>query len=261
MKRRAFITSASCAIAGQITAAEAPNSRGVPLRLEPLRFEIHALEPYIAAQTLRHHRQIHHTDSLNRLRMALKEADITVGDVVSLMPSMRRLAQQSAPNSVVKLGMTPRTIPPNVVEAIRTHGGAHVNHTIFWRCLAPPSVAEPTVPNAIAAALERDFGGVAKFKAAFGKATTHLVGDGWAWLSLSRAGNLFISTTPASDNPLMEEFVPRKEQGKPLLCLDLWSHSYGDQYGEDRERYLSAWWQVLNWASADYSYRVASKLA
>ena len=37
----------------------------------------------------------------------------------------------------------------------------------------------------------------------------------------------------------------------PIFCLDMWEHSYVDDYGADVEAYVDAFWHVLNWEKVE----------
>jgi Fe-Mn family superoxide dismutase len=72
-------------------------------------------------------------------------------------------------------------------------------------------------------------------------------GSGWAWLVYRPDQKLVITTTRNEDNPLMNEFVDWREQGRPILALDLWEHAYYLKYKNNRRAYIDAWWRVVNW--------------
>ena len=50
-------------------------------------------------------------------------------------------------------------------------------------------------------------------------------------------------TTPNQDNPLMDI----NNGGFPLLGLDLWEHAYYLKYKNQRDKYVSNFWKVVNW--------------
>ncbi|HYF36010.1 MAG TPA: superoxide dismutase [Prosthecobacter sp.] len=259
LNRRAFISAAGAALSGVALAAEPPRPRGIPLKLEPLEYDFDALEPFLSAACLRHHYEVYHADCLARLHQVLAKVNLNVANLVSLMPSMQRLVEPPDDRrSVLTLSRKPGTLPDDVVQDIRKYGGAHVNHTAFWRFLSPPGKGPSAPRGRVAQALQKEFGGIDDFKRAFTEAALDHFGSGWAWLSYRHDGKLIISTTSNEDNPLMSEFVSWQDQGKPILCLDLWEHSYCARYRNDRRKYIAAWWKVVNWSFVDRAYGIVT---
>ena len=97
------------------------------------------------------------------------------------------------------------------------NAGQHWNHILFWQNLAPTG---GQIGSKLQAKIDSDLGGVEKFKADFKAAAIGQFGSGWAWLVLGKDGKLAITKTPNGSNPLAEG------QGKALLGLDVWEHSY-----------------------------------
>jgi len=96
----------------------------------------------------------------------------------------------------------------------------------------------------LATAINNTFGSFDEFKKEFERAGATRFGSGWAWLNLDKRGNLFISSTPNQDNPLMDVVEKR---GTPILGLDVWEHAYYLKYQNMRGSYMSAFWDVVNW--------------
>ncbi len=263
--RRTFLASAAASLAATAAGAKnTPPRQGVPLRLEPLPFDFGALQPCFSAASLRRHYEIHHAEQLQELSRALAEQRLEVASVVSLMPGMDRLAQPSRQVSslplgrLVSQGVSPQPLPAQVVRVIRQAGGGHVNHTVFWRCLCPQGHG-PTGPRAeLARAIREDFGSITNFRRVFKEAAMAHEGSGWAWLVYRQDRSLVVSTTANEDNPLMKDHVPWHRAGRPILALDLWEHSYYETHGNDRERYIDTWWNVVNWNFVERAYQIVS---
>jgi Fe-Mn family superoxide dismutase len=97
------------------------------------------------------------------------------------------------------------------------NAGQHWNHILFWQNLSPTGGG---IPGKLEAKLTEDFGGVDAFKAAFKAAAIGQFGSGWAWLVLAGDGKLKVTKTPNGSNPVATG------EGKALLGLDVWEHSY-----------------------------------
>ena len=97
------------------------------------------------------------------------------------------------------------------------NAGQHWNHILFWQNLSPKGGA---IPGALEKKITEDLGGVQAFKDAFKAAAIGQFGSGWAWLVLGKDGKLKITKTPNGSNPLATG------DGKVLLGLDVWEHSY-----------------------------------
>ena len=194
--------------------------------LPPLPYAFDALEPSIDAQTMQIHHGKHHQTYVNNLNAAIEKAP--------------ELADKSLEDLVSNLNAAPEAVR----TAVRNNGGGHWNHSFFWMIMAPNAGGDPS--GALAAAIDRAFGGFAKLKEQFNAAATGRFGSGWAWL-LRDGNGLTITSTPNQDNPLMEG----KKAGDVLLGVDVWEHAYYLKYQNRRPDYLNAWWNVVNWREVE----------
>jgi len=188
--------------------------------LPPLPYDFAALEPHIDAKTMEIHHDKHHATYVTNLNAAIEKAPELAGK--SLDDLMKNI----------------NTVPESVRTAVRNNGGGHWNHSLFWQQMGPNAGGEPT--GALGEAINKAFGDFATFKTQFAAAGVGRFGSGWAWL-VNDGGALSIVSTPNQDNPLME--------GKhAVLGLDVWEHAYYLKYQNKRPDYISAWWNVVNWA-------------
>jgi Fe-Mn family superoxide dismutase len=194
--------------------------------LPPLPYGFDALEPSIDAQTMQIHHGKHHQAYVNNLNAAIEKAP--------------ELADKSIEDLISNL----TAVPEAVRGAVRNNGGGHWNHSFFWTIMGPNAGGDPS--GALAAAIDRAFGGFAKLKEQFNAAGVGRFGSGWAWL-VRDGNNLAITSTPNQDNPLMEG----KKAGDVLLGVDVWEHAYYLKYQNRRPDYLNAWWNVVNWREVE----------
>ncbi len=203
--------------------------------LPELPYAKDALEPHIDARTMEIHHDKHHATYVTKLNAALE--------------AHPELADQTLETLLTDLA----AVPEDIRTAVRNNGGGHYNHSLFWEILSPDAGNAPE--GELAAAIDRDLGGLDAFKEAFAQAATTRFGSGWAWLTVDAAGKLSVSSTPNQDNPLMKGVVDTV--GTPILGLDVWEHAYYLNYQNRRPDYIAAWWNVVNWTRADELYAAA----
>jgi Fe-Mn family superoxide dismutase len=136
--------------------------------------------------------------------------------------------------------------------AIRNNGGGYYNHNLFWSVMSPNGGGEPA--GDLAAAIESDLGGMARFREAFAAAAATRFGSGWAWLCVGKDGKLEVCSTANQDNPLMPGMGC---EGTPILGLDVWEHAYYLNYQNRRPDYIAAFFNVINWDEVASRYAAA----
>ncbi|MGQ3111706.1 MAG: superoxide dismutase [Brevundimonas sp.] len=199
--------------------------------LAPLPYAYDALEPAIDKETMTFHHDKHHQTYVDNLNKFVDATPAAQG------------------KSLEELLAVISTLP----KPIRNNGGGHWNHALFWELLAP--VGETGEPSAeLAAAIDRDLGGMDKFKEDFNAAGAGQFGSGWAWL-IVQDGKLKVVSTPNQDNPLMDD---APEKGAVVLAADVWEHAYYLKYQNRRADYLKAFWTVVNWNKANELYAAAT---
>ncbi|HHY20677.1 MAG TPA: superoxide dismutase, partial [Bacilli bacterium] len=199
------------------------SERGLP----PLPYKFDALEPYISEEIMRLHYSKHHqsyVDGLNKAEKMLEEAR-NKGDYSLIKHWERELA---------------------------FNGAGHYLHTIFWNNMSPYGGSEPS--RVLTEAIRRDFGSYEKFKQQFSEAANKVEGSGWAILIWSpRSQRLEILQAEKHQNLSQWDVIP-------LLVLDVWEHAYYLEYKNDRARYISQWWNVVNWKDVEHRFTEVQKL-
>ena len=143
--------------------------------------------------------------------------------------------------------------PPNAIRGgVRNNAGGHSNHSFFWTILGPGKGGAPK--GTLAAAIDAQLGGFAKFKEDFGKAAATRFGSGWAWLAV-KDGRITVMKTPNGENPLVHG-------AQPILGCDVWEHSYYIDYRNRRPDYLKAFLDnLVNWEHVDRMLQEATQKA
>jgi Fe-Mn family superoxide dismutase len=200
--------------------------------LPNLPYAYDALEPHIDARTMEIHHTKHHAGYVAKLNGALEQ--VKGLDEAPLEELLANLA----------------SVPEAIRTAVRNNGGGHANHSLFWPLMSPHGGGEPS--GELASAIASTFGSFDDFKKEFSAAAATRFGSGWAWLSVSRFGDLIVHSTANQDNPVMEGL-------KPVIGLDVWEHAYYLKYQNRRPDYVGAWWNVVNWKQADANFLAAKK--
>jgi Fe-Mn family superoxide dismutase len=97
--------------------------------------------------------------------------------------------------------------------------------------------------GALAGALERDFGGVERWRAEF-TAMGKALGGGSGWVVLAHSHR---------DGRLMNQWAADHTQvlahSTPILALDMYEHSYHLDYGAKAAAYVDAFMQNIRWSA------------
>jgi Fe-Mn family superoxide dismutase len=191
--------------------------------LPDLTYAHDALEPHIDTKTMEIHHGKHHAAYVNNLNAAIQGTEHEGKSIEELLANISALPM-----------------------AVRNNGGGHWNHTFFWESMSPNGGGTPG--GALGAKIARDFGSFEAMQQQFAQAGATRFGSGWAWLCLGSDGNLFITSTPNQDNPLMDI---AEKKGTPLLGLDVWEHAYYLHYQNRRPDYITTWWNVVDWNAVE----------
>ncbi len=182
----------------------------------PLPYAMDALAPFLSEEQVRFHYGKHHTGyfkNLNALVEGKPEADMALRDLIVQAPA--------------------GPLFNNAAQAW--------NHSFYWDCLKPQGSA---LGGALAAAIERDFGGLAKLRAAMSDAAVKLFGSGWAWLAADKQGKLQVLALSNADTSL-------KHGLEPILTIDVWEHAYYIDYRNERAKYVEGYWAHVDWDFAN----------
>jgi Fe-Mn family superoxide dismutase len=104
--------------------------------------------------------------------------------------------------------------------------------------------------------MKKAFGSMEEIKAEFAKAAGSVFGSGWAWIAADSDKNLFITSTPNQDNPLMSNIA--EKVGTPILGIDVWEHAYYLNYQNKRKDYISNFMEIINWDQVAANYDAIS---
>jgi Fe-Mn family superoxide dismutase len=193
--------------------------------VDKLPYDYNSLEKFIDGETMNTHYNKHYKGYVEKLNVELekiKGKDLDLEEIVEKISKFNKI--------------------------VRNNGGGAFNHALFWKMLSPK---KQEVSDPILSKIKKDFGSFEKFKEQFSEEAKTKFGSGWAWLILTKNNRLKIVTTSNQDNPLMNT---EKENGYPLLGLDLWEHAYYLKYKNKRDEYIKNFWKVVNWGFVNDQY-------
>jgi superoxide dismutase, Fe-Mn family len=123
-------------------------------------------------------------------------------------------------------------------------------HEIYFDALGESGGGDPI--GALAAALERDFGGIARWRAEFvAMAKAQAGGSGWTLLSWSpRAGRLV--------NAWAADHTHGVADGVPVLALDMYEHAYHMDFGAKAAAYVETFMRNIHWPRIGQRFERAS---
>lgn len=193
--------------------------------LPELDYDFGALEPFIAGQINEVHYTKHHQTYVNSYNAAIEQVEQAkaVGDIATQV---------------------------NLTSAIKFHGGGHINHTLFWKNLAPKSQGggePPTPESALGKAISTEYGSLDKLIGNVNAKLAGIQGSGWAWIVKNKdTGSLDVITKPNQDI-VDGSYIP-------IVGIDAWEHAYYLQYKNVKADYFKAIWNVINWQEAAKRY-------
>jgi superoxide dismutase, Fe-Mn family len=178
----------------------------------PLPYAKDALEPAMGRETLEFHYEKHHKGYMTKLKAAIEgkpDADRSLEEVIK-----------------------------GSSGGVFNNAAQVWNHTFFWNGMKPGGGGDPT--GDVADLLQRDLGGVDKFKELWVQNGSGRFGSGYVWLVLDN-GKAKVIDTPNAETPLTTSAVP-------LLTADVWEHAYYLDHRNDRGAFLKVFLdKLVNW--------------
>lgn len=193
-------------------------------RLPDLPYAYDALEPVISERIMELHHSAHHQGYVDGTNEALE-----------------RLDELRDSNDFEGIKRAKRDLSFNL--------SGHINHSIFWQNMDPAGGGTPT--GEFCQRLIEDFGSVDHFREEFSEAATAVESNGWAMLFYEPMSDRLIVGQVESQNRLAHQ------NSTPLLTLDVWEHAYYLQYENERDKYVNAWWDVVDWDDVAARYDAA----
>jgi len=186
-----------------------------PITLPPLPYAYDSLEPYIDAQTMKLHHDIHHLSYVNGANAAMKEIKSSVN---------------SADYKLIK----------HWQRELSFHMNGHVLHSLFWTSLCQ-SNSSGTPGKKMSQMIDKSYGSFENFKNYLTNALNTVEGSGWAIVSyLPETQGLIISQ-------IEKHNLQHIATAQIILPIDVWEHAYYLKYQNKRAEYTSAILKLINW--------------
>ena len=183
--------------------------------LPDLPYDYAALEPHLSGQILELHHDKHHAGYVAGANTALEKlaAARDAGEYGTLTALEKNLA---------------------------FHVSGHLLHSLYWQNLSPDGGGQPE--GELAAAIDEQLGGFEKLKAQMSQVIATVQGSGWAALSWE----------PVAQRLVVHQILDHQDNAAagslPIFVIDGWEHAWYLQYKNVKADYVTALWNVVNWA-------------
>jgi Fe-Mn family superoxide dismutase len=185
-----------------------------PYTLPELPYDYSALEPHYSAKQVELHHSKHHAAYVQGANAVLEKLET---------------AREKKDFSAINL----------LQKNLAFHLSGHVLHSLLWNNLSPKGGGDPD--GELAAGIYESFRSVDGMRAQMTEAATNVQGSGWAALAWE----------PVSKTLVVEQIYDH--QGNigngtvPILVLDMWEHAYYLQYQNEKAKWVTAFWKLVNW--------------
>ncbi len=127
--------------------------------------------------------------------------------------------------------------------------GDYYNHRLFWKSLSPSKSKQ--LSSELESKINLDFGSLNNLKEAICKSAEQASDKSWIWV-IYQNESLKIVKTEQHTNPYFST-VQSEQQGVPLFCVDLYSHSH--KAFNNKCNYCQAYFELINWAFVSKRYK------
>lgn len=194
---------------------------GMKYSLPELPYGYGDLSPFLSEALLRIHHDGHHQKYVNQANTLLE-----------------KLEKARSDGTVLNMKCEPQALAFNV--------GGHIMHSLYWENMAPTSSGGGGTPGGrIGDVLDKEFGSYERFVKEFTETANAVESSGWAVLTFCMH----------TKRPLIIQIKDHHLFAVPdqriLLVMDVWEHAYYLDYRNEKARYTSGFWNVVNWGMVD----------
>lgn len=178
-----------------------------------LKYDTSLIDNFISSETFYYHYDKHYqayVDNVNKMVKNTKYEKYSITDII---------------------------MSDNVDENLLNNALQVLNHQLYFEQFTDKTVK---MNDNFLKIINNQFGSLENFKKEFENKSNTLFGSGYVWLSVNYVGKCIIHTSKDGNNPIQSYW-------KPILCLDLWEHSYYIDYRNDRKKYIENFWNNIDW--------------
>jgi len=152
--------------------------------------------------------------------------------------------------------LDPATTSAEAVNRLKRDEAAMLNSTLLHELyFASLGGDGRTVPEAMAAALVRDFGSTDRWRQEFIALANALAGgSGWVLLTYVPRDGRLINQSGADHGQNIAG-------GIPILALDMYEHAYHIDFGANAPAYVAAFMRNIDWSAVEGRYEDATRVA
>lgn len=184
-----------------------------------LPYKYNSLHKFISEKTIKTHYLKHHYGYVKKLN------ELILNTKYEKMKSLEEIIM-NAPNN----------------QPIFNNAAQVYNHNFYWNSLTPYKVH---ITPKLYSQIVKSFGSIENFVKDFEEKAISHFGSGYVWLVQNpNTKKLSVITTDNAITPITFGLYP-------ILTLDLWEHSYYIDYLNERKKYVSNWWDYVNWQFAN----------
>jgi Fe-Mn family superoxide dismutase len=181
--------------------------------LPKLNFQSKKLSDLMSEETIRYHYEKHHQTYITNLNTLIKNTELerlTIDEIVFKSSG-----------------------------GIFNNAAQTWNHTFYWKSITDNASSLSDCPN-LSKAITTQYGSIDKFQSAFIDSAKSLFGSGWTWL-VRGSGNKLTFVNKSNANNVSGDGLT------PLMVCDVWEHAYYIDFRNERVKYLTAFWNHIDW--------------
>lgn len=189
--------------------------------LPELPYKYNDLAPYISEEQLTIHHKKHHQAYVANANIILEKLD---------------KARKEGAEIDVRA----------VLKELSFNAGGHILHSLFWENMKKPEEGKmPEPAGKLAEAIKEEFGGFERFKMEFTKAAVSTEASGWAaMIFCQKTKRILIMQIEKHNVNVFPDF-------RVLMALDVWEHAYYLDYRNERQKFVDAFWNIVNWEEVE----------